>query len=50
MIAQNIAHATVQAGHSVLFTTAAQMLLDLGSQKSARGLDQRLRHYCTEPA
>jgi len=29
----------------VLFTTAAQMLLDLGSQESARGLDQRLRHY-----
>jgi DNA replication protein DnaC len=47
MIAQNIAHAAVQAGHSVLFTTAAQMLLDLGSQESARGLDQRLRHYCT---
>jgi DNA replication protein DnaC len=46
MIAQNIAHAAVQAGHSVLFTTAAQMLLDLGSQDSSRGLDQRLRHYC----
>jgi DNA replication protein DnaC len=46
MIAQNIAHAAVQAGQSVLFTTAAQMLLDLGSQDSARGLDQRLRHYC----
>jgi DNA replication protein DnaC len=46
MIAQNIAHAAVQAGHSVLFTTAAQMLLDLGGQESARGLDQRLRHYC----
>ncbi|HUC06774.1 MAG TPA: IS21-like element helper ATPase IstB, partial [Solirubrobacterales bacterium] len=47
MIAQNIAHAAVQAGHSVLFTTAAQLLLDLGGQESARGLDQRLRHYCT---
>jgi DNA replication protein DnaC len=46
MIAQNIAHAAVQAGHSVLFTTAAQLLLDLGTQESARGLDQRLRHYC----
>ncbi len=46
MIAQNVAHAAVQAGHSVLFTTAAQMLLDLGSQDSARGLDQRLRYYC----
>lgn len=47
MIAQNIVHAAVQAGHSVLLTTAAQLLLDLGSQESARGLDQRLRHYCT---
>ena len=47
MIAQNIAHAAVLAGHSVLFTTAAQMLLDLGAQDSARALDQRLRHYCT---
>src|SRR6266568_7222639 len=46
MIAQNIAHAAVLAGHHVLFKTAAQMLLDLGSQESARGLDQRLRHYC----
>jgi DNA replication protein DnaC len=47
MIAQNITHAAVQAGHSVLFITAAQMLLDLGAQDSARALDQRLRHYCT---
>jgi DNA replication protein DnaC len=50
MISQNIAHAAVQAGHSVLFTTAAQMLLDLGSQESARGLDQRLRHYTNRTA
>lgn len=47
MIAQNIANAAVLAGHTVLFTTAAQMLLDLGSQDSARGLDRRLRHYTT---
>ena len=46
MIAQNIAHQAVLAGHSVLFTSAAQLLLDLGSQESARGLDRRLRHYC----
>ena len=45
MIAQNIAHQAVLAGHHVLFTTAAQLLLDLGSQDSARGLAQRLRHY-----
>ncbi len=36
MIAQNIANAAVLAGHSVLFTTAAQLLLDLGAQESAR--------------
>jgi IstB-like ATP binding protein len=39
MIAQNIAHTAVLAGHHVLFTTAAQLLLDLGSQESAH--DQR---------
>ena len=47
MIAQNIAHAAVLAGHHVLFTTAAQLLLDLGSQESARGLARRLNHYTT---
>lgn len=46
MIAQNIAHAAVLQGHSVLFTTASQLLLDLAGQESARGLDRRLRHYC----
>lgn len=45
MIAQNIASAAVLAGHNVLFTTASQMLLDLGSQDSARSLELRLRHY-----
>lgn len=45
MIAKNIAHAAVQAGHTVLFTTAAQMLLDLGGQDSARGLERRLKYY-----
>ena len=45
MIAQNIAHQAVLAGHHVLFITAAQLLLDLGSQESARTLAQRLRHY-----
>ncbi len=46
MIAKNIAYQAIQAGHSVLFVTAAQMLLDLGAQDSARALDRRLRHYC----
>ena len=45
MIAQNIAHAAVLGGAHVLFTTAAQLLLDLGSQESARGLAQRLNAY-----
>jgi DNA replication protein DnaC len=47
MIAQNIAHAAVLAGTHVLFTTAAQLLLDLGSQESTRGLARRLNHYAT---
>ena len=46
MIAQNIAHQAVPAGHSVLFLTAAQLLLDLGAQDSARALERRFRHYC----
>jgi DNA replication protein DnaC len=47
MIAQNIAHQAVLAGHSVRFLTAAQLLLDLAGQDSARGLERRLRHYST---
>lgn len=47
MIAQNIAHAAVLAGQHVVFTTAAQLLLDLGSQESARGLARRLTYYTT---
>lgn len=47
MIAQNIAHAAVLAGTHVLFTTAAQVLLDLGGQDSTRALARRLNHYAT---
>ncbi len=47
MIAQNIAYAAVLAGTHVLFTTAAQLLLDLGGQESTRGLARRLNHYAT---
>jgi len=47
MIAQNIGYQAVLAGHSVLFVTAAQLLLDLAAQDSARALDRRLRHYGT---
>jgi DNA replication protein DnaC len=48
MIAQNIAHQAIVAGHSVLFTTAAQLLLDLGGQESSRSLERRLRHYAKQ--
>jgi DNA replication protein DnaC len=47
MIAQNIAHQAVLDGCSVLFLTAAQMLLDLGAQESSRSLDRRLRYYAS---
>lgn len=46
MIARNIAHQAVLAGQSVLFVTAAQLLLDLAAQDSARTLERRFRHYC----
>lgn len=45
MLARNIAHAAVLQGYSALFTEASSLLLDLGSQDSARGLERRLRHY-----
>jgi len=46
MIARNICHQAVLKGHSALFITASQCLLDLASQDSARGLERRLKHYC----
>lgn len=46
MIAKNIAHLALLAGHSVRFTTASAMLNDLAAQDSASALDRRLRHYC----
>jgi DNA replication protein DnaC len=45
MIAKNVAHEAVLAGHSVLFVTAADMLLDLTAQESGRALERRLKHY-----
>ncbi len=45
MIAQNLAHRAVLAGRSVLFLSAAQLLLDLAAQESARALDRRLHYY-----
>jgi len=45
MLAKNIAHNAILAGHGVLFITAAEMLLDLTAQESARALERRLKYY-----
>jgi len=49
MLAKNIVHQAVLAGHSAVFTTASELLLDLNGQETARALERRLRHY-TRPA
>jgi DNA replication protein DnaC len=45
MIAQNIAHQAILAGHSVLFLTTARLLNDLGAYDSTRALESRLKYY-----
>jgi len=45
MIAQNIVHQAALAGHGALFISAAQLLLDLAAQESARTLERRLKYY-----
>ena len=45
MIAKNVLHEAVLAGHTALFTTAADLLLDLNGQEMSRALERRLRHY-----
>lgn len=45
MIARNVVHNAILRGHSALFLSAAELLLDLGAQESARGLERRLKHY-----
>lgn len=45
MIAQNIGHRAVLAGHTVLFTTASKLLNDLAAQETGRQLTLRLRRY-----
>jgi DNA replication protein DnaC len=47
MIARNIAHRALLAGHSVRFTTASEMLSDLGAQDSVSARQRRLRRYTT---
>ena len=44
-IAQNIAYQAVLHGHTVLFTTAGQLLNDLAALDSDSALRRRLRHY-----
>ena len=44
-LAQNIAHQAVLHGHTVLFTTAGQLLGDLAALDSDSALRRRLRYY-----
>ena len=46
-IAQNIAHQAVLRGHTVLFTTAGQLLGELAALDSDSALRRRLRHYAS---
>ena len=45
MIAQNIAHQALTRGHTVLFTSAGQLLGDLCALDSDSALRRPLRHY-----
>jgi len=45
MIAANIAHQAVLQGHTVLFTSAGQMLSELAALDSDATLRRRLQHY-----
>jgi len=44
-IAQNIAHQAVLNGHTILFTTAGQLLGDLAALDRDSALRRRLRYY-----
>ena len=45
MVAANIGHQAVLQGHTVLFTTAGQMLSELAALDSDSALRRRLHHY-----
>ncbi|RPJ85027.1 MAG: AAA family ATPase [Acidobacteria bacterium] len=45
MLTKNLLHQAVLAGHSALFTTASDLLLDLNSRETSRALERRLRAY-----
>jgi DNA replication protein DnaC len=44
-IAQNLGYQAVMQGHTVVFTTAANMLSDLAAQDGDNALRRRLQHY-----
>jgi len=44
-MAQNLAYTAVMQGHTVLFTTAANMLNDLAAQDGDNALRRRLKYY-----
>jgi DNA replication protein DnaC len=45
MLAKNLVHEAILAGHSARFLTAADLILDLTRQETARALQHRLRSY-----
>ena len=45
MLAKNLVHQAILAGHSARLITAADLILDLTSQETARALQRRLRTY-----
>jgi DNA replication protein DnaC len=45
MIAQNLAHGAVLAGHTVRMTSASELLNDLAAQDSSVSFERRLRKY-----
>jgi DNA replication protein DnaC len=45
MLAKNLVHQAILAGHSARFLTASDLILDLTSQETARALQRRLRTY-----
>jgi DNA replication protein DnaC len=45
MVAQNLAYQAVVAGHTVLMTTASELLNDLEAQNSVASFERRLRKY-----
>jgi DNA replication protein DnaC len=46
MLCKNLGYAAVAAGHTVRFTTASDLLNDLGGQDSSRSLRSAVRRYC----